>query len=87
MEINFKKNIQFTRTAKTNGRVREFNFRKIQGTDEELFHVDVSDERGNRIMFRMHKANGQWKIVNQEMPKWVWDAENSLHELIEEELQ
>ena len=87
MQIQFKRTIQFTRHVKVSGRVREFNFRKIPGTDEELFHVDVSDERGNRIMFRMQKTDGSWKIVDQLLPQWVRDGEGKLHELIEEELQ
>jgi len=87
MQIQFKKNIQFTRHVKVTGRVREFNFRKIPGISEELFHVDVSDERSNRIMFKMQKNDNQWKIVDQQLPQWVRDGEAKLHELIEEELQ
>ena len=85
--MRFVKTIQFTRLIKAGGRLREFNFRKIPGTDEELFHVDVSDERGNRIMFRMQKTEGSWKIVDQLLPQWVRDGEGKLHDLIEEELQ
>lgn len=86
MQIQFKKNIQFTRHVKVSGRVREFNFRKIPGIPEELFHVDVSDERSNRIMFKMRKDEGHWKIVDQQLPQWIWEGENKLHELIEQEL-
>jgi hypothetical protein len=86
MQIQFKKNIQFTRHVKVSGRVREFNFRKIPGIQDELFHVDVSDERSNRIMFKMKKIEGQWKIVDQQLPQWVLEGETKLHELIEEEL-
>jgi hypothetical protein len=87
MQIQFKRNIQFTKHFKASGRVREFNFRKIPGIADDLFHVDVSDERGNRIMFRMQKDKDQWKIVDQQLPQWIKDAEPGLHELIEEELQ
>jgi hypothetical protein len=86
MQIQFKKNIQFTRHLKVSGRVREFNFRKIPGIPEELFHVDVSDERSNRIIFKMKKNEGQWKIVDQQLPQWIWEGENKLSELIEQEL-
>lgn len=88
MQIQFKKNIQFTRHVKVSGRVREFNFRKIPGIAEELFHVDVSDERSNRIIFKMQKtdAQSQWKIVDQQLPQWVYEGELKLHDLIEEEL-
>ena len=86
MHIQFKKNIQFTRHVKVSGRVREFNFRKIPGIPQELFHVDVSDERSNRIMFKMQKTDNQWKIVDQQLPAWIYEGELKLHDLIEEEL-
>lgn len=86
MQIQFKKNIQFTRHVKVSGRVREFNFRKIPGISDELFHVDVSDERSNRIMFKMQKKDDHWKIVDQQLPQWVHEGEIKLHDLIEEEL-
>ena len=47
MILEFTKNIHFTRLIKAAGRLREFNFRKLP---DHLFHVDVSDERGNRII-------------------------------------
>ena len=68
MYLHIIKNIQFTRNLKVNGLVREFNFRKISGPPDELFHVDVVDDRGNRIMFRMQKTcqAGLWRL------KRVW---------------
>lgn len=87
MQLHIKKNIQFTRHIKVNGLVREFNFRKISGSIDELFHVDVVDDRGNRIMFRMQKSGGgAWQLVPQPLPSWIGDAENQLHAAIEEEL-
>lgn len=87
MQLQIKKNIQFTRHLKVNGLVREFNFRKISSGIDELFHVDVVDDRGNRIMFKMKKAeNGQWQLVPQPLPSWVIDAEGLLHTSIAEEL-
>jgi len=61
MNIQFKKNIQFTKIVKAEGRLREFNFRKLGGINEGIFTVDVVDDRGNRIMLKMHKENNQWK--------------------------
>ena len=49
------RNIKFKKLIKEDGRLREFNFRKVNGIREELFTVEVSDDRGNRIMFKMHK--------------------------------
>ena len=84
MNIQFKRNVQFTKIVKTEGRLREFNFRKLGGLNEGFFTVDVVDDRGNRIMFRMHKEDNHWKIVEQPLPSWVLSSENEFHALIEE---
>lgn len=81
-----RKNIQFTKLIKAPAQLKEFNFRKLPGA-EELFHVDVNDDRGNRIMFNMKLENGEWKIANNIVPKWISDAEGKLRAAIEEELQ
>ncbi|MBC7851082.1 MAG: hypothetical protein H7Y31_15170 [Chitinophagaceae bacterium] len=86
MHIHFIKNIQFTKLIKADGRLREFNFRKLGGLNEGIFTIDVSDDKGNRIMFRMQKEDGRWKIVQQPLPAWVHRAEETFHEMIEEEL-
>ncbi len=87
MQIQFIKNIQFTRLVKADGHLREFNFRRLNGPQEELFTVDVSDDRGNRIMFRMQKEGTTWKIVKQPLPEWVFKNEETFNDLIEEELR
>lgn len=86
MHLQFIKNIQFTRLVKADGRLREFNFRKSNGLQEGLFTVDVSDDRGNRIVFHMQKEEGVWKIKKQQIPAWIWENENNFHILIEEEM-
>ena len=87
MQIQFKKNIQFTKLIKAEGRLREFNFRKLGGINEGIFTIDVSDDKGNRIMFPMQKEENQWKIIPQPLPVWVQRCEQSFHDAIEEELQ
>jgi len=87
MKLKFEKNIQFTRTIKADNRLREFYFRKLGGIQEGIFTIDVVDDRGNRIMFKMQKTDNIWKIVNQPLPDWVIKSEKTFHELIEEELQ
>ena len=88
MRIQFIKNIHFTRLLKINDRaVKEFNFRKIKQGDDELFSIDVSDDRGNRIMFQVHKDDDKWQIVNATLPAWIADQETKLSEIIEEELK
>jgi hypothetical protein len=87
MRIQFIKNIHFTRLLKINGRLREFNFRKIKDPQFELFSVDVCDERGNRIMFKMQKENNLWRVTSQPLPEWILDNEDNLSEMIEDELR
>ncbi len=85
--IHFIRNIQFSKLLKADGRLREFNFRKPNGLLEGLFTVDVSDDRGNRIVFHMQKEDNAWKIMKQQLPPWIWDNEGNLNALIDEELQ
>jgi len=87
MQVNFTKVIHFTRLIKAGGRLREFNFRKLRGLEQEMFTVDTVDDRGNRILFRMIKENNQWTILQQILPGWIADSELKLHEAIEDELQ
>ena len=84
--IQFVKMIQFTRLVKAEGRLREFNFRKMKNPDEELFSVNVCNERGDRILFNMHKKDTGWKIQSTEIPKWILQTESRLNEAIEDEL-
>lgn len=81
------RNIQFTKLLKAEGRFREFNFRKSANDGKVIFNVDVTDDRNNRIFFRMHKEDSVWKIQSQELPPWIIKNETSLCELIEGELQ
>ena len=89
MQIRFVKNVQFTKVLKAEGRMREFNFRKPNGREQALCTVDVSDDRGQRLIFNMQKDdnNHTWKIVPQALPVWITQLETKLSELIEEELQ
>ena len=89
MNLQFKKNIAFTKLVKINNRLREFNFRKLQQGPTELFHVDTSDDRGNRIIFKMQKDDNSshWYILEQPLPKWVEESEKSLDEAIEQEIR
>jgi hypothetical protein len=87
MKLQVVKNIQFTRLIKAEGRLREFNFRKLGGLQEGLFSVDVADERGNRLLFKMHKEDNRWKILeSHDLPNWVTSSTTVLHEKIEEVL-
>jgi hypothetical protein len=89
MQIRFVKNVQFTKVLKAEGRMREFNFRKPNGREAALCTVDVSDDRGQRIIFTMQKDDNSnsWKILPQAVPAWITQLEGKLSELLEEELQ
>jgi hypothetical protein len=87
MQLQFVKNIQFTKTIKAEGRLREFNFRKVNNPEDPHFTVDVVDDRGNRIMFRMRRENSGWQISHQTLlPSWILANEENFSQQIEEEL-
>lgn len=88
MIVQFNRNIQFSKLIKADGRLREFNFRRVNGLSEELFTVDVSDDRGNRLMFKMRKEGSDWLILTDKpIPEWIWTNSLSFNEAIEEELK
>lgn len=87
MHFEFIRNIHFTKLVKTRDKVREFNFRLLPNTDRSQFHVDVPDDRGNRIVFKMRKEEGQrWRIADYHLPEWISDYEDRLNDLITEEV-
>ena len=83
--LHFTKNVHFTKLVKIGDRLREFNFRRVPDATEQLFHVDVSDDRGNRIVFRLRKNQTYWQIVEQTLPQWVYSTEKIVSEVITEE--
>jgi hypothetical protein len=87
MNLEVVKNITFSKLVKASDRLREFNFRKVGGISGGYFHVDVPDERGNRIMFKMHKNDGQWKFMDEFVPNWIADLEDQFNEAIEGEVR
>jgi hypothetical protein len=79
--------LQFTKLIKANDRVREFNFTRPSLVADSIFRVDVSDDRGNRIIFNLRKEdNNQWKITEQDLPKWIYEIETELQNAIEEQM-
>jgi len=86
MPVQFVKMIQFTLLVKAEGRRREFNFRKLKSPDEELFNVNVCNDRGDRIIFTMQKKEDAWRIIPGQLPQWILQTENNLDEGIKQEL-
>ncbi|HAO45662.1 MAG TPA: hypothetical protein PLZ45_07095 [Ferruginibacter sp.] len=88
MELDFVKNIQFTKLMKVGGRLKEFNFRKPNSRHEGTFTVDVMDDNGNRIIFRMELINNNWKITGQQLlPNWVVESEPDFNSIIDAEFK
>lgn len=80
-------NIYFSKIIKVADRLREFNFRQLSSGDDLRYHVDVTDERGNRLIFNMYKdSTSHWKTASQKLPLWVHNAEELLGSAIDEEL-
>ncbi|HEX2532232.1 MAG TPA: hypothetical protein VHK69_00775 [Chitinophagaceae bacterium] len=85
MILQFSRNVAFTRLVKVSGRLREFNFRKVAvQSDDPYFHVDVSDDRGNRIQFSMGRKDNTWTIREESIPQWVKETEPELQQVIAE---
>ncbi len=87
MLIQFVKMIQFSRLVKAEGRLWEFNFRKVKSPGDDLLNVNVCDERGNRIFFSMEKKETDWRIAPGEVPRWIIQNENHLNEAVADELR
>jgi len=80
-------NTHFTRLIKAKDRLREFNFRKLPAAGGNLFHVDVSDDRGNRLIFKMQKEGAApWKILDEALPGWISESENKLSDAIDDQI-
>ena len=80
-------NIQFTKLLKADGKLREFNFTKLTRPRQPIvFSIDVTDNRYQRVYFEMLKDEGNWRIVQPQLPSWVLENENTLHSIIEQEL-
>jgi hypothetical protein len=78
----------FSKVIKAGERQREFNFRQLSAGADMKYHVDVPDDKGNRIVFHMYKdAEGQWKTSASVLPLWIHNAESILSEAIMEQLQ
>ncbi|GAB2814328.1 hypothetical protein [Ferruginibacter profundus] len=87
MKLQFFKNVQFTKLIKAEGRLREFNFRNhFSPSQKDICSVNVTDDRGNRIIFEMQKLDTGWKIAQTQLPVWILENENNFQKLIEEEL-
>lgn len=80
-------NLHFTRLIKAKDKLREFNFRRLPAEGGSLFHVDVSDDRGGRLIFKMQKGGaGSWKVLDDILPAWIYESEDKLAGAIEDQI-
>ncbi len=86
MNFEVKRNLQFTRLIKADGRLREFNFTRLTGLMDGFFNMDVVDELGNRIIFQLKQNGSDWDVLEPQLPNWITSNINILQEAIETEL-
>jgi hypothetical protein len=86
MNFEVKRNLQFTKLIKAEGRLREFNFTRLTGLMDGIFSLDVVDDRGNRIILQMKQNPDGWQIREIELPEWITANKPQLQQFIEEEL-
>jgi hypothetical protein len=79
-------NISFSKIIKLGDRLREFNFRKIPGSDN--YTVNVTDDKGQRILFTLLKTTEKnWIIEGANLPAWLQFSESTLVSVVEENLE
>lgn len=79
-------NIAFSKIIRVAEKQLEFNFRKLPG-DHNNFHADVTDPKGNRILFSVYQdGHGTWHATGSLIPLWIANAEKQIGQAIEEEL-
>jgi len=83
--MNFQKQIQFSKHLKADGRLKEFNFLKLNNVELPTYRVDVSDERGRRYIFKLSNDGKHWKISGDELPKWLIETEDMLQKVVHAE--
>lgn len=81
--LTIAKNIHFTKLVKAGNTLKEFNFRKLQAFAQPVYHIDVTDDRANRIIFKMQKEETGWLTQPTVIPVWIKQIETSLKEILE----
>jgi hypothetical protein len=81
-------NAIFYKKIKTGEIEREFLFQQTIYSDNILwYHIDVKDDDGTQINFRMYKdEKGQWKISAQVLPLWIHENELQFNDVVQENL-
>ncbi len=86
MQIQFIRAVQFSLLIKLDGRLREFNFRKISNAEVDTFSVNVCNERGDRIFFDLKKLESSWDFTPSNLPSWIEQNKKVIRQAVEDEL-
>lgn len=87
MHFSFVKAVQFSVLVKAGDRLREFNVRKLKTLlNEDVFDVNVCNERGDRIFFEMKKVDNDWEFTPTGIPSWIEQNKNKIIQAVEDEL-
>ena len=82
--LTIMKNVHFTKLVKAGHTLKEFNFRKLANSSGPAYHVDVTDDRANRIIFTMQKTEGGWILAPINIPNWINQVKQLLQEILDE---
>lgn len=78
----------FTKILKSNGRPREFNFRRKKMADHFEYDIDTSDDQGERYYFTFYKKeNGDWAAKEKILPLWIKELLTSILSILKESEQ
>jgi len=83
MPMIFQKQVQFSKHIKAGGHIKEFNFLKLNNTETPTYSVDVSDERGKRLVFLLINDGGDWRISGEGLPEWLASAGHILQQEVD----
>lgn len=86
MQIQFNRAVQFSLLIKLDGRLREINFRKIRNIEDDVFSVNVCNERGDRIFFDMKRQETGWDFTPSNLPEWIEQNKKAIKQAVEDEL-
>jgi hypothetical protein len=79
--------IYFSKVMKAGDKQREFNFRQLSAGNELKYNVDVPDDKGNRITFKMiSTGEGSWTTESENLPAWILGTQTLLSDAIKEHI-
>jgi hypothetical protein len=77
MSSAFQRQVQFTCNIKAGGRVREFNFLKLNKVPVS-FQIDVANDGGQWHLLILEQQENTWEIKGENLPKWIAESRSFL---------